>query len=315
VSAGSALITGISGQDGSYLAEQLLGEGMAVHGLLRAGNLGASAHLRGRVIEQHGDLRDAASVTAAVRAAAPTEIYHLGALSHVTGSPVEAFRDVVAGGTRRVLEAAVEHAPQARVFCASSAEVFGAAETAPQDESTPVRPRNAYGEAKAEALAIVREFRDGGAWVSAGIFYNHESPRRPRSFVTRKVTWHAAAIARGRAAELRLGSLDAQRDWGYAPEYVDAARRSLRASRPDDFVLATGVLHSVRELVEVAFTRAGVAVDGRVTVDPELVRPSEPAPLVGNPANARRELGWEASMPFEAVIAEMVDRDLEALAG
>lgn len=311
-----ALITGLSGQDGSYLAESLLTDGYEVHGLVRDGRLGSAAHLADRVAVHAGDLRDDASLREAVRASRPDEVFHLAAASHVARSftDPETVRDVIAGGTERLLAAVLSEAPAARVFCASSAEVFGAAASAPQDERTALSPRNPYGVAKVEALEIARSYRaDRGLWVAAGLLYNHESPRRPLDFVTRKVTWHAAAIARGRATELRLGSLGARRDWGYAPDYVDGARRTLSAASPDDFVFATGVLHTIGELVETAFSRAGVPSDGHVVVDPAFVRPDEVVPLVGDARKAREELGWVPSTPFEEVIAEMVDADLEAL--
>jgi GDPmannose 4,6-dehydratase len=312
----TALVTGISGQDGSYLAELLLDQGYDVHGLVRGDRLGLAEHLRNRITSHSGDLRDADSLLAAVRDSRPDEVYHLGAATHAgrSADDPEGVRDVVARGTERLLEAVASKQPTAKVFCASSAEVFGSPAAAPQTEETPAKPRNPYGEAKAEALELARHFRaDRALWVSVGILYNHESPRRPLSFVTRKVTWHAAAIARGKADELRIGNLDARRDWGYAPEYMEGVRRTLQHDEPTDFVLATGVLHTVRELVEAAFDRAGVPTEGHVVVDPAFVRPDEAVPLVGDPRKARDTLGWVASTPFVDVIAEMVDADLEAL--
>ena len=236
---------------------------------------GSAAHLRDVVRGHPGDVRDPEAIAAAVQAAAPDEVYHLASETQPGRSAEDPERtlDVVAGGTERLLDAVARHAPGARVFCASSSEVFGEPDSAPQDEQTSLRPSNPYGEAKAEALLAARERRERQSqWVATGIFYNHESVRRPLSFVTRKITWHAAAIAAGEAGELRLGNLDARRDWGYAPEFVEGAWRTMQADEPGDYVFATGVLHSVRELLETAFGRAGVAVDGHVVVDEKLVR-------------------------------------------
>lgn len=315
MSVGTALITGISGQDGSYLAEQLLAKGYAVHGLVRDG-LGLAEPLAPEIEVHSGDVRDAASLAGAVAAAAPTEIYHLAGVtaSHQSwGDPVGTF-DVVALGTVRLLDAVVAHAPDARLFLAGSAEIFGAPAAAPQDELTPFAPRNPYGAAKVAAVAAVRAYRNGrGLFASVGLLYNHESPRRSLDFVTRKVTWHAAAIARGQADQLRIGNLDAERDWGSAPDYMDGAWRTLQAATPGDYVFATGVLHSVRELVELAFARAGVAIEDHVVVDEAFVRPEAGVPLVGDAGKAERDLGWKPSTSFEDVVAAMVDHDLEVL--
>ena len=226
------------------------------------------------------------SLRAAVRDSAPDEVYHLAAETQVSVSREdrEGTLDVVAAGTERLLEAVAEHAPKARFFYSASSEVFGKPEHAPQDENTPLAPRNPYGDAKVVALETLRRFRDErGLWAAGGILYNHESPRRPLAFVTRKVTWHAAAIAVGQADELRLGNLDAQRDWGYAARVRRGRMAGADAPEPADYVFATGVLHSVRELVETAFARAGVPVDGRVVVDAEFVRPEPPVPMVRRP--------------------------------
>jgi GDPmannose 4,6-dehydratase len=315
VSARTALITGVSGQDGSYLAELLLDKDYEVHALVHR-SLGAAQHLGDELVVHRGDLADGDSIARAVAAAAPDEVYHLAALTEPGKSwdePVRTF-EVVAAGTVRVLEAVAARAEGARCFVAGSAEVFGAASEAPQTERAPFAPRNPYGAAKAAAVAAARAYRHGrGLFVAVGLLYNHESPRRPPSFVTRKVTRHAAAIAAGRERQLRIGNLDARRDWGWAPEYVEGAWRMLQADAADDYVLATGALHSVREVVEVAFARAGVPVEGHVVVDDAFVRPEPPVPLVGDPSKARDELGWVASTPFEDVIAAMVDADLAEL--
>ncbi|MEJ7788084.1 MAG: GDP-mannose 4,6-dehydratase [Solirubrobacteraceae bacterium] len=313
---GVALITGISGQDGSYLAELLLEKGYRVHGLVRDGRLGAAAHLADRLEQHPGDVRDHRSLTAAVTSCQPDEVYHLAAVTAPGRSwedPAGTF-DVVAGGTVRLLQALHEHARGARFFLAGSAEVYGVPASAPQDEEAPFSPRNPYGAAKAGAIAAARAFRSGaGLFAGVGILFNHESPRRPLDFLPRKVSWHAAAIATGREEQLRLGDLDARRDWGSAPDYMDGAWRVLQADRPADYVFATGRLHSVRELVDIAFARAGVAVSGRVVVDEQLVRRDGPVPLVGDAGKARRELGWEPTTSFEDLIATMVDADLQAM--
>lgn len=311
-----ALITGISGQDGSYLAELLLGKGYEVHGLVHDGKLGAARHLADSIATHSGDLRDGASLHAAVTAATPDEAYHLAAVTAPGKSwanPVETF-DVISSGTVRLLAAIAERSPRARVFVAGSAEIFGEPDSAPQDEQTPFRPRNPYGAAKAAAIAATRAYRAGrDLFAAVGFLYNHESVRRPLDFLPRKVSWHAAAIASGRIAELHLGNLDAERDWGYAPEYMEGAWRALQVDAPDEYVFATGRLHSVRELVELAFARAGVPVDGRVIVDEQLVRPEPTVPLVGDPTKAERELGWKARTRFGDIVAEMVDHDLAAM--
>lgn len=312
----SALVTGLSGQDGSYLAELLLDKGYTVHGLVHT-SLGLAEHLGDRIVVHRGDVCDGPAVAAAVSASAPDEIYHLAAATRPGASwrePVHTF-DVVAGGTVRLLAAVAASAPAARVFLAGSAEVFGRPRSAPQDEHTPFEPRNPYGAAKAAAVAAGRAYRNGGElFVSTGILYNHDSPRRPLDFVTRKITWHAAAIAQGRAQELRLGNLNARRDWGWAPEYVDAAWRCLQHDTPSDYIVASGTMHTVRELVDVAFAHAGVPVEGHVVVDPEFVRAEPDVPLVGDAAKARAELGWVASTPFEDMVRQMVDADMAALA-
>lgn len=317
MSAGTALITGISGQDGSYLAEALLAKGYEVHGLVRSGHLGLAGHLAADVETHEGDLRDGESLERAVRETSPDEVYHLAGVT-MPGRSWEnpaAVLDIVAGGTVRLLDALSRLAADARTFVAGSSEVFGPTGRKPRDEQAPFEPRNPYGAAKAAAVAAARAYRSGrGMWVTAGLLYNHESPRRPIEFVTRKVTWHAAAIALGKARELHIGNLDAHRDWGYAPEYMEGAWRALQAHEPSDYVFATGVQHSVRELVEIAFARAGLSVADHIVVDRNLVSPGHANAPAADPRKARQELGWKAGVSFEELVNKMVDADLEALA-
>ena len=319
---GSALVTGITGQDGGYLAERLLAEGWDVHGLVRAGD-GATAGLRERcpgVVLHEGDLTDDASLARAVAAARPDEVYHLGGISSVAFSwqhPV-VTAEVVALGTARLLaqvRRAQDGGPQVRVVLAASAEIFGDPATVPQDETTPVAPTSPYGAAKAHAHALAAVSRAQGLGVSSLVLYNHESPRRPPTFVTRKITQGAARIARGLQDELVLGNLDARRDWGWAPDYVDAMVRAARHPEARDYVVATGQAHTVREFVAAAFARAGVEDwHGRVRVDPAFVRPADAATQVGDARRAREELGWAPTVAFEELVGRMVDVDLD-LAG
>lgn len=316
---GSALVTGITGQDGGYLAERLLGEGWTVHGLVRAGDP-ALPELRDRcpgAVLHEGDLRDEASLARTVDAAAPDEVYHLGGISSVAYSwqhPV-LTAEVTALGTARLLEQVWQHqqrrATPVRFVQAASAEVFGDPAVAPQDESTPVRPTSPYGAAKAYAHALVGVYRSRGLPAVSLVLYNHESPRRPPTFVTRKITQGAARIARGLQDELVLGNLDVRRDWGWAPDYVDAMVRAARHDVAGDYVVATGVAHSVREFVAAAFARAQVADwESRVRVDPALVRPADAALQVGDASRARRVLGWAPTVGFDELVGRMVDVDL-----
>jgi GDPmannose 4,6-dehydratase len=303
-----ALVTGVTGQDGYLLAEQLLGEGAEVFGLARQGDADVPDGVRVLV----GDLLDHDSLRAAVAEARPDELYHLAAPTYVPASLEEPER------TRREIvdatEALLEAAGGARVFVASSAEIFGAAESSPQDESSPKRPRNPYGEAKLAAFEAVVAARSHGVFAVAGILYNHESTRRPERFVPRRVSVGVAKIKLGLAEELTLGDLEAVRDWSAATDLMRGAAMALRHHEPDDYVLAGGVGRTVQELVDVAFAHAGIDPAGRVRIDPQFTRGVEAVPLVGDPSKARRVLGWEPRVSFEELIGSMVDFDLARMA-
>lgn len=264
------------------------------------------------------DLADVEATSRLLRAVAPAEIYHLGAPSFVALPPAEAlaaYREMVAAAAG-LLEATSQAAPEARLLFAGSSEMFGAATEAPQNERTPFRPRALYGAGKVAGAALVSAYRERrGLFACTAILYNHESPLRPERFVTRRVTSGAARIKLGLAQELRLGDLEARRDWGWAPDYVSGMRRMLAADRPEDFVIATGETHSVRELCELAFGRLGLDWRAHVRVDPELVRPAERVPLVGDSSLIRARLGWAPTRSFAEIVAAMVDADLAALAG
>jgi GDPmannose 4,6-dehydratase len=301
-----AIVTGVTGQDGYLLAEQLLAEGLEVFGLARRADADVPAAARVLV----GDLLDHDSLRAAVAAARPDELYHLAAPTYVPDSlanPERTLREV-AGATEVLLEAA-----PARIFVASSAEIFGAAESSPQDESSPKRPRNPYGEAKLAAHEAVAAARRRGVHAVAGILYNHESTRRPERFVPRRVSVGAAKIKLGLEQELTLGDLEAVRDWSAATDLMRGAVLALRHDEPGDYVLAGGVGRTVRELVDVAFAHAGIDPAGRVRIDPQFTRGVEAVPLVGDPSKARRVLGWEPQVSFEDLIGAMVDFDLARL--
>jgi GDPmannose 4,6-dehydratase len=313
VSSRRALVTGITGQDGSYLAELLAAGGCEVWGLVRPGSRAPAG-----VTAVAGDLLDPASLHAAVEAARPHELYHLAAPTFVPASwedPTETMA-AIAGSTAALLAAALTRPERPRVWVATSSEVFGDAGESPQHERTPMRPRTPYGVAKLAAHGLTGAMRERhGLFACSGIAYNHESPRRPEQFVSRKVTRAAAAISLGLQDELVLGDLGAVRDWSHAADVVRAAVLALRHDQPGDYVLASGVGHTVGELVDVAFAHAGVDPAGRVHVDPALVRAPEATPPVGDASRARAVLGWEPEHVFEAIIAEMVDADLAALRG
>jgi len=314
-----ALVTGISGQDGSYLAELLVADGTQVHGIVRGD--GAPANLeavRSEITLIEGDLLDADSLREAVRAVRPHEIYHLAAPTFVPASWEDPATTVAAtaGATATLLAAAAALDPAPRVYLAISSEVFGDAGESPQSETSPMRPRSPYGVAKLAALGLGRVARERqGLHVSTGITFNHESPRRPERFLPRKVTRAAAAIALGQQEELALGDLDAVRDWSDARDVVRGAPLALRHDTPGDYVFASGVGRTVRELVDVAFAHAGVDPAGRVRTDPALVRPAEATPPVGDPSRARGVLGWRPEISFDQMIGEMVDADLAELRG
>jgi GDPmannose 4,6-dehydratase len=304
-----ALVTGVTGQDGYLLAEQLLRDGVQVFGLARRADADVPAGTR--VLA--GDLNDADSLRAAVREARPDELYHLAAPTYVPASfedPERTRREIV-GATEVLLEAAGD----ARVFCASSAEIFGEAVESPQNEESVRRPRNPYGEAKLAALEAVAQARSRGVHAVAGILYNHESTRRPERFVPRRVSVGTAMIKLGLADELTLGDLEAVRDWSAATDLMRGATLALRHDTPDDYVLASGVGRTVQELVDVAFAHVGIDPAGRVRIDPQFTRGVEEVPLVGDPSKARRVLGFQPQVSFEELIGEMVDFDLARLRG
>jgi GDPmannose 4,6-dehydratase len=303
------LITGVTGQDGYLLAEQLRREGAEVFGLARTADADVPAGTRVLL----GDLNDADSLRAAVAQARPDELYHLGAPTYVPASfeePERTRREIV-DATEVLLDAA----GGARVFVASSAEIFGEATESPQNEESAKRPRNPYGEAKLAAFEAVAAARSRGVHAVAGILYNHESTRRPERFVPRRVSVGAAMIKLGLADELTLGDLDAVRDWSAATDLMRAATLALRHDEPGDYVLASGVGRTVRDLVEVAFAHAGIPVEGRVRIDPQFTRGVEAVPLIGDPSKARRVLGFQAQVSFEQLIGEMVDFDVARLRG
>ena len=314
-----AFITGITGQDGSFLAELLLEHGYEVHGMVRRSSVerfDRIEHVRNRITLHQGDLLDQRSLVDALRASKPDEIYNLAAMSFVAVSWVQPTltAEFSGVGVTRLLEAMREVCPEARFYQASSSEMFGKVREVPQTESTPFYPRSPYGVAKAYGHFITVNYRESyGLHATSGILFNHESERRGLEFVTRKITWHAAAIKLGLANELRLGNLDAERDWGYAKDYVEAMWLMLQQESPEDFVIATGVGHSVRECVAIAFDHAGLAVDDHVVLDPALVRPAEVDHLIGDSTKAREQLGWQPRTDFEGLIRLMVDSDLKLL--
>ncbi len=317
----SALVTGITGQDGSYLAELLLEHGYDVHGMVRRAStekFDRIEHIRDRVTLHQGDLLDQRSLVDAMRAAKPQEIYNLAAMSFVAVSWIQPTltAEFTGTGVTRMLEAMREVCPEARFYQASSSEMFGKVLEVPQTESTPFYPRSPYGVAKAYGHFITVNYRESyDLHATSGILFNHESARRGLEFVTRKITWHAAAIKHGLTKELRLGNLDAERDWGYAKDYVEAMWLMLQRDTPEDYVIATGEAHSVRECCEVAFDEAGLGdFEQYVTIDPAFVRPAEVDHLIGSPAKAERDLGWKPQTTFEELIRLMTRADIELLA-
>jgi GDPmannose 4,6-dehydratase len=320
-----ALITGISGQDGSYLAELLLGKGYEIHGIIRRSSsfntdridhLYHDPHEQGvRLFTHYGDLSDSVALVKLLYELQPDEIYHLGAQSHVRVSfdiPEYTF-DITGSGTVRLLEAIREAGVRPRFYQASSSEMFGAAPP-PQNEETPFHPRSPYAVAKVASFWATVNYREAyDLFAVNGILFNHESPRRGETFVTRKITRAVARIAAGLQEKLWLGNLDAKRDWGYAPDYVEAMWMMLQADEPEDFVIATGETHSVRDTVEVAFARAGLDPDGHVEIDPKYYRPSEVDHLLGDASKAKEKLGWEPKVRFKELVELMVDADVAAL--
>jgi GDPmannose 4,6-dehydratase len=317
----SALITGITGQDGSYLAELLLEKGYDVHGMVRRAStekFDRIEHIRERITLHQGDLLDQRSLVDALRASKPDEIYNLAAMSFVAVSWIQPTltAEFTGVGVTRMLEAMREACPDARFYQASSSEMFGKVRQTPQNEATPFYPRSPYGVAKAYGHHITVNYRESyGLHGCSGILFNHESARRGLEFVTRKITWHAAAIKLGLADELRLGNLDAKRDWGYAVDYVEAMWQMLQQDRPEDYVIATGETHTVQRCVEIAFDRVGVDWRKHVVIDDAFKRPAEVDLLVGDASKAERDLGWRPQTSFEQLIELMVDADLKLLGG
>jgi len=315
----TAIITGITGQDGSYLAEFLLSKGYRVVGMVRRAsteNFERIAHLRDRIELRQGDLLDELSLIAVLRDVAPDEIYNLAAQSFVPTSWVQPVltAEFDAVGVTRLLEAMRIASPEARFYQASSSEMFGKVLEVPQRETTPFYPRSPYGVAKVYGHFITVNYRESyDLHASSGILFNHESPRRGLEFVTRKVSAGVARIKRGFDEDLRLGNLDARRDWGFAGDYVRAMWLMLQQEKPDDYVVATGETHSVRELVEVAFGAVGLRWEDYVRVDEAFFRPAEVDHLIGDPAKATRVLGWRPEVDFPGLVEMMVRADLERL--
>jgi GDPmannose 4,6-dehydratase len=314
-----ALITGITGQDGSFLAELLLERGYEVHGLLRgsaAEPLGCAEHLRERVKLVHGDLLQPGTLRAAVEQVRPHEIYHLAAPSFVPASwerPAEAF-DAIVGSAAAILEAVRDGDREARVLICASGSIYGETPESPQNEQTPARPTTPYAVAKLAAHQLAGLMRaHSGLHVSSAITYNHESERRPERFVTRKITRAAAAISLGLQGELALGSLEAVRDWSFAGDVVRAEWSMLQQEDPGDYVLASGVGRTVAEFAAAAFACVDLDAERFVRVDASLVRPPEHTPSVGDPSKAKRTLGWQPQVSFEALVQRMVDADLRSL--
>ncbi|MDD5728228.1 MAG: GDP-mannose 4,6-dehydratase [Victivallales bacterium] len=338
-----ALITGITGQDGSYLAELLLAEGYEVHGIIRRASSFNTRRIDHIYQDQHdkdvrfflhyGDLTDSSNLNRLIEKIDPVEIYNLGAQSHVQVSfeVPEYTAEVDAVGTLRLLDAIRETGVNARFYQASTSELYGRVVEMPQSESTPFYPRSPYAVAKMYAFWIVKNYREAyGLHASNGILFNHESPRRGETFVTRKITMAAARIHRGLQECLYMGNIDARRDWGYAPDYVRMMYLMLQQEKPDDYVVATGEMHSVREFIEKAFAEVGREIrwqgkgideigidlstgDAVVRIDPRYFRPAEVDQLLGNPAKAKEKLGWEPEVKFEQLVDIMMAGDLRLL--
>lgn len=314
-----ALITGITGQDGSYLAEFLLEQGYEVHGLVRrssAENFERIAHFRNRLVLHQGDLLDQLSLIGVLEQTHPHEVYNLAAQSFVPTSWTQPLLtgEFTALGVTRMLEAIRLVDKSIRFYQASSSEMFGRVRAEPQNEDTPFWPRSPYGVAKVYGHWITVNYRESyDLFACSGILFNHESPRRGKEFVTRKITDAVARIKLGRQEKLRLGNLDAQRDWGFAGDYVQAMWLMLQQDKPEDYVIATGKKHSVRDLVELAFARAEIDWQERVEIGSELFRPAEVNTLCGDATKARTKLGWQPQVSFPDLVAMMVDADLSRL--
>ncbi|MDD2430945.1 MAG: GDP-mannose 4,6-dehydratase [Firmicutes bacterium] len=312
-----ALITGITGQDGSYLAELLLSKGYKVYGLVRrlsTRNYWRIEHLIDKIELIEGDLTDSGSLYLALKKANPIEVYNLAAQSYVATSWTQPIltADVTGLGALRMLEAIHQYDPKVKFYQASTSELFGLALETPQKETTPFHPRSPYGAAKAFAHYMTQNYRESyGMFACSGILFNHESPRRGEEFVTRKVTKAVARIALKKQEKLFLGNLDARRDWGYAPEYVEAMWLMLQVKEPKDYVIATGKTYSVRDLVAKAFEVIGLDYQDYVVIDENMIRPADVPLLMGDSSLAKKELGWEPKVDFDQVISAMVEADLE----
>ena len=316
-----ALITGITGQDGSYLAELLLSKGYQVTGMVRRAStetFDRIAHFKDRIALRQADLLDQFSLVKLLDEVQPDEIYNLAAMSFV---PTSWSQPVLTGeftalGVTKVLEAMRMVCPKAHFYQASSSEMFGKVIETPQSETTPFYPRSPYGVAKAYGHFITVNYRESyNLFACSGILFNHESPRRGKEFVTRKITDAVARIKLGAQKELRMGNLDAKRDWGFAGDYVRAMWMMLQQDKADDYVVATGETHSVRKFLEIAFAHVGLNYEDYVVIDPEFIRPAEVELLLGNPAKARAQLGWKPAVSFEQLVTMMVDADLDRQMG
>ena len=318
-----ALITGITGQDGSYLSELLLGEGYEVHGIVRrvaiedpGHRLWRIRHIVDKLILHAASMESFASIFNVVDKVKPDECYHLSAQSFVSYSFEDEFSTVNTNinGTHYMLAAIKDRAPHCKFYFAASSEMFGNAKESPQNENTPFHPRSAYGISKVAGFDLTRNYREAyGLYALSGILFNHESPRRGFEFVTRKVTSTVAKIKAGLAGKLRLGNLEAKRDWGYARDYVQAMWLMLKQDEPEDYVIASGETHSIQELVELAFRYANLEWKDYVVIDQDLYRPAEIYELRGDFSKAREKFGWRPKVTFKELIQRMVDADLEAL--
>ena len=312
-----ALITGITGQDGSYLAELLLSKGYEVTGMVRRASTETYEriqHIRDQIRLEQGDLLDPHSLVTVMEKVEPDEIYNLAAMSFV---PTSWSQPVLTGeftglGVTKVLEAMRKVCPKAHFYQASSSEMFGRVVETPQSEKTPFYPRSPYGVAKVYGHFITVNYRESyNLFAVSGILFNHESPRRGKEFVTRKITDAVARIKTGKQKELRMGNLDAKRDWGFSGDYVRAMWMMLQQEKPEDYVVATGETHSVREFLQIAFSHVGLNYEDYVVIDPEFIRPAEVDLLLGNPTKARTQMGWKPEVSFEQLVQMMVDADME----
>ena len=316
-----ALITGITGQDGSYLAEMLLGKGYDVHGIVRRvaiedpeHRLWRIQHLMDRITIHGASLESYSSIYRAMAAIRPDEVYHLAAQSFVSYSFEDEFSTLNSNinGTHYVLSALRDVVPQAHFYFAGSSEMFGEPGVSPQSESTELHPRSAYGISKVAGFHLTRNYREAyGMHASTGILFNHESPRRGFEFVTRKISSQVAKIKLGLAKEVRLGNLDAKRDWGHAREYVEAMWKMVQQPEPGDYVVGTGETHSVREFVQIAFEHVGLDYEKHVVSDPKLYRPAEVSLLLADASKAKKVLGWTPTIGFRDLVCEMIDSDIE----